>query len=75
MLVNSKANTFIEEIEELCLSKNIEYIDAVVFWCERHNLEIEYAADLIKTNPVLKSKIQTEAENLNFIKRVKRLPI
>ena len=70
MLVNSKSNTFIEEIEELCISKNIEYIDAVVFWCERNNLEIEYAADLIKTNSVLKSKIQTEAENLNFIKRV-----
>jgi hypothetical protein len=75
MLVNSKANTFIEEIEDLCISKNIEYIDAVVCWCEKHNLEIEYAADLIKTNPVLKSKIQTEAENLNFIKRIKRLPI
>ena len=75
MLVNSKANNFIEELEELCASKNIEYIDAVVCWCEKNNLEIEYAADLIKTNPVLKSKIQTEAENLNFIKRVKRLPI
>jgi len=75
MLVNSKANNFIEELEELCGSKNIEYIDAVVCWCEKNNLEIEYAADLIKTNPVLKSKIQTEAENLNFIKRVKRLPI
>jgi hypothetical protein len=75
MLVNSKANTFIEEIEDLCISKNIEYIDAVVCWCEKHNFEIEYAADLIKTHPVLKSKIQTEAENLNFIKRVKRLPI
>jgi hypothetical protein len=75
MLVNSKANNFIEELEELCISKNIEYIDAVVCWCEKNNLEIEYAADLIKTNPVLKSKIQTEAENLNFIKRVKRLPI
>jgi hypothetical protein len=64
-----------EEIEHLCISKNIEYIEAVVIWCENNNFEIEFAADLIKKNPLIKSKIQIEAENLNFLKRPARLPI
>ena len=75
MLVDSKASTFIEEIESLCIDRNVEYIDAIILWCERNNLEIEYAAELIKKNAVIKFKIQIEAENLNFLKRSARLPI
>lgn len=68
------SNNFIEEIEHLCVSKNVEYIDAVVLWCEKNNLEVEYAAALIKKDSVMKSKIQYEAENLNILKRGARLP-
>ena len=64
-----------EEIEYLCVSKKIEYIEAVVIWCESNNFEVEFAADLIKKNPLIKSKIQIEAENLNFMKKSDRLPI
>jgi hypothetical protein len=68
-------NKFVEEIENLCKSKNIEYIDAVVFWCEKNNLEIETAAYWIKKDESMKLKIQAEAENLNIIKRGAQLPI
>ena len=70
-----KNSSFVEEIEKLCREKNIEYIDAVVFWCEKNKLEIETAAYWIKKDPVMKSKIQLEAENLNVLKRGARLPI
>lgn len=70
-----KNSSFVEEIEKLCRDKNIEYIDAVVFWCEKNKLEIETAAYWIKKDPVMKSKIQLEAENLNVLKRGARLPI
>jgi hypothetical protein len=70
-----KNSVFVEEIEKLCRDKNIEYIDAVVFWCEKNNLEIETAAYWIKKDPVMRSKIQLEAENLNVLKRGARLPI
>lgn len=70
-----KNSGFVEEIEKLCIDKNIEYIDAVVFWCEKNNLEVETAAYWIKKDPVMKSKIQLEAENLNVLKRGARLPI
>jgi hypothetical protein len=70
-----KNSVFVEEVEKLCRDKNIEYIDAVVFWCEKNNLEIETAAYWIKKDPVMRSKIQLEAENLNVLKRGARLPI
>jgi uncharacterized protein YeaC (DUF1315 family) len=69
------ANNFNEEIEKLRKSKNLEYIDAVILWCEKNNMEVEFAATLIKKDPVFKSKIQVEAENLNVLKRGARLPI
>lgn len=70
-----KNSGFVEEVEKLCRDKNIEYIDAVVFWCQKNNLELETAAYWIKKDPVMKSKIQAEAENLNILKRGARLPI
>lgn len=70
-----KNSNFIEEIEKLCRTKNIEYIDAIIFWCQKNNLEVETAAYWIKKDPVMKSKIQLEAENLNILKRGARLPI
>jgi Phage late-transcription coactivator len=69
------ANTFNEEIEKLRRSKNLEYIDAVIYWCQKNNIEIEFAAALIKKDPVFRAKIQVEGENLNFLKRGARLPI
>jgi hypothetical protein len=70
-----KNNNFVEEIEKLCVSKNIEYIDAIVYWCEKNNLEVETAAYWIKKDPAMKAKIQAEAEVLNVLKRGARLPI
>ena len=68
-------NNFVEEIEKLCRTKNIEYIDAVLFWCDKNNLEVETAAYWIKKDPAMKAKIQAEAEILNVLKRGARLPI
>ena len=69
------SNSFYMDVENLCKSKNLEYIDAVVYWCEQHNVEVEFVAQLIKKDQALKSKIQAEAENLNILKRGARLPI
>ena len=69
-------NNFVEEIELLCREKNIEYIDAIVMWCEKNNLEVETVATIIKQNQVIKHKVQLEAENLKMVKRGSaRLPI
>jgi uncharacterized protein YeaC (DUF1315 family) len=75
-LVPIQLNTeFPAEIEKLVRENEIEYMDAVILWCERNNLEVEFAAEMIRRNTVLKAKIQIEAENLNFMKKSARLPI
>ena len=65
---------FLSEIESLRCNGHIEYIDAIVHWCAKNNVEIEYAASLVKKDQVLKSKLQVEAEELNFVKKSAKLP-
>ena len=67
--------TFASDIESICKEKKLDYIDAVVLWCESKQLDVEYAAALIKKEAVIKSKIQVEAENMNIIKRSAVLPL
>lgn len=66
---------FSKEIEKLVLDKKMEYIDAVVYFCDKNGVDIETAASLIKNNSKLKASIQTEAENLNYLPKTKQLPI
>jgi hypothetical protein len=66
---------FTREIESLVRNKNIEFFEAVLYYCEVNNIEVEVAASLVKQNGALKAKIQYEAENLNLVKKTARLPI
>jgi hypothetical protein len=52
-------------IETLAREKSIPYMDAILLHCEGTGLEVELAAKLI--SGALKSKIQIEAEELNFL--------
>lgn len=70
-----KQLNFSQDVRKLCQEKSMEYIDAVVHWCEKNNVEVEYAAALIKKDSVILSQIQTEAENLNILKKTAKLPI
>jgi hypothetical protein len=65
---------FAHEIEELVWLHDIEYIEAVVLYCDTNNIEIETAASLIKMNANFKSKVQSEAETLHFLPKIARLP-
>jgi hypothetical protein len=51
-----KNSNFVNEMDLLCKEKNIEYIDAIVFWCQKNNLEIETAAYWVKKDPVMRLK-------------------
>jgi hypothetical protein len=68
-------STFSIEIRQLIQEKEMECIDAVIFWCEQNNYEVEYAASLIKNDPVMLFDIQVEAENLHYLKKTSRLPV
>lgn len=76
-IANIKSSTdFCLEIEAIVKERKAEYHEAVLLYCEAHNIEIETAATLIKQNSSLKAKIQLEAENINMVKKTAaRLPI
>jgi len=73
--VVAKFERFSPDIRSLIEKRKMDYIDAVIHWCNINNVEVEYAADLIKKDPMMKSMIQVEAENLNILKKTAKLPL
>lgn len=65
---------FLTIIETLVQEKKMEYIDAIVYYCEQNNMELETAAKLIKQNQKLKAKIRLEAEDLHYLPKISKLP-
>ena len=62
---------FAENIESLVLNnKDMNYIDAIVHFCDQNNLDVESVPKLI--SKPLKEKIKYEAQELNFLKRTSR---
>ena len=57
------------QIEQLASELRIDYIDACVYYCEKHNVEIEALGALLKKHQNVVSKIREEAEALHFIKK------
>lgn len=68
-------DNFIQEIDKMVSEMGIDYIDAVVHFCERENIEIEVAAKIIKTNQRMKAQVQSDAETLNFLPKRAKLPV
>lgn len=75
MAINTKSKDFFEAIDNLVWKHDIEYIDAIVMYCEKNNLEVESVAPLIKNSALFKSRVQIEAENLNFLPKTARIDI
>ncbi len=65
MPTKDEMTTFSLTIESMVKQKSIPYMDAIVLYCEQTGLEVELAAKLVSGS--LKSKIQFEAEELNFL--------
>ena len=67
---------FAKAIEKLLMdNKNMNYIDAIVHFCDQNSIDLESVPKLIPKP--LKEKIKYEAQELNFLKRTSRakLPI
>ena len=60
-------------IESYVREKRCTYMDAVVLYCEEHEMEIESAAKLLNTK--IKGHLEVEAMDLNFIPKVNTLPV
>ena len=67
-------NKFAIIVEDIVRKKRISYIDAVVLYCEKHNIDPSTTKSMINKN--LKEKIAYEAQGLNMLKeKTAKLPI
>jgi len=69
-------NKFTQDIEDLVKNnKDLNYIDAIVHYCDENKIEVDSVSKLI--SKPLKEKIKGQAMELNFLKRTSRakLPI
>lgn len=73
MTNREQKNNFSMMIMNLAIKENIDHMDAVTTYCDRNNLEIEVAANLI--NESLKGIIEGEAMELRYLPRRSRLSI
>ena len=61
---------FAVEIEKLVKKENLNYIDAIVLFCEENSIEIDSITKLI--SKPLKEKLKCNAQDLNFMKKTTR---
>jgi len=60
-------------IEQLVLDKKCSYMDAILLYCEKNEMEIESAAKLV--NIKIKQQLEIEYGELNFLPKAAQLPI
>ena len=55
------------EIEKIVVEEEFNYIDAICYYCEVNNLEIESVTKLISKS--LKERLKWDATRLNYMKK------
>jgi len=68
-------NNFQIVIETCVHKRGMGYLEAIMWYCEENNVEIEAVASLIKKSDAIKAKLEAECEEQNMIQRQPRLPI
>lgn len=72
--MNLDKNRFNLDIEEIVLEKSLNYIEAIVYYCEANDIEVEVAAKMINRNT--KEKLQANANTLNLlVDKTRSLPL
>ena len=61
---------FSQDVERIAYENKMNYIDAIVYYCETNEIEIESVSKLI--SKPLKEKLKYDAQKLNFIKKTTR---
>jgi len=66
---------FQREVETLAFEKRIDFMEAVLLYCEQSGMEVEVAGSLIRSSAKMKARIQDEAEALNYFPKTSKLPL
>ena len=64
---------FSAQVENAVAEKKLTYLDAVLHICEEVKIDPEKTAQLL--NMRIKDKLAVEAQELNFLEKVNKLPI
>ena len=65
--------TFALKIENIVKDKNITHMEAVLWYCQKEEIELEAVGSLVSKG--LKEKIEANARELNFLPKQAQLPI
>ena len=64
------AAKFSQDVEKIALDNSMNYIDAIIHYCEKNEIEIESVPKLI--SKPLKEKLKFDAQKLNYIKKTSK---
>jgi len=64
------AAKFSQDVEKIAVEYSMNYIDAIIHYCEKNEIEIESVPKLI--SKPLKDKLKFDAQKLNYIKKTSR---
>tara|TARA_Y100001973_G_C5205442_1_gene341156 strand:+ start:3746 stop:3997 length:252 start_codon:yes stop_codon:yes gene_type:complete len=73
MLNLNDRNKFNNEINQLVSTSSMNYIDAILHYCDQNGLEAETVKGLISAEN--KENLRNDAESLNFFPKTSKLPI
>lgn len=65
---------FFRDIDEL-FSANVSYLDCIIHWCAKNNIDIEYVTPLLVSNNISIARLRCDGEALHFLKREVRIPL
>lgn len=69
------AETILKEVEKY-VNDDVSLIDALLYYSEKHNIEIELIGEIVRRSVLLKSKVRDHAEKLNLLEeKTAKLPI
>ena len=71
MGIGITSKSFVAEVETLVKSKKMSYMDAVLYVCEKKDIEPERIVRFIDKG--MKEKIQVNAEELNYLPKTSRI--
>lgn len=52
------------------VNKEVSYIDALVYYAEKNDIELEVVGEIVRRSPILKSKVRDDAELLKLVETI-----
>lgn len=74
MTTPRNSQDFIIEIEKIVRTQKVNYLDAIMIYVEKYQVDPEVIASIVRKNSNLKGKLQADCMKLNLVEKVKTIP-